>query len=59
MPRKKESEIIKKQDTTSNKNDFSPTKLTYEDLYPESYKYTPPQSYVNLKEFFDHKKKHD
>lgn len=59
MPRKKESEIIKKGDKTFIKNDFSPTKLTYEDSYPESYKYTPPQSYMNLKKFFDHKKKHD
>lgn len=59
MPRKKESEIIKKEYTTFNKNGFSPTKLTYEDLYPESYEYTPPQSYTNLKKFFDHKKKHD
>ena len=59
MPLKKESENIKKQDTTFIKNDFSPTKLTFEDLYPESYKYTPPQSYMNLKNFFDHKKKHD
>lgn len=43
---------IKKANSHSGKNIIFPTGLRFEDKYPDSYHYTPPDSMKNLEIFF-------
>ena len=45
-----------KNELNGKREDLLPTRLNFEDLYPNTYRYTPPESLKNLEEFFNKKK---
>jgi len=49
--------VAKKADSNSKKNIYFPTGLRFENKYPKSYLYTPPESLEILEEFFKEDKK--
>ncbi len=52
-----ETKKVEKNELNDKRKEILPTELTFEDLYPNTYLYTPPESLKTLEVFFNKRKK--